>query len=191
MDKRQAQAAKGMVWRDHLTQHATGGQSIAPFAALSRFQKRTSTHGERNCAAVRLVLPIRRQTLLYRHRRSGPTRYGSRYWAFAHASNSDHRVHTANASQFTHRVAYRSRRRPCADDHASLMFFPEGKVRVFLYGQPVCMRLSFDGLYASARHTVQLDPFPATCSTSSILAPEREIVQLRHQVEWGQRQIFG
>lgn len=27
------------------------------------------------------------------------------------------------------------------------MFFPEGQVRVFLYGQPVNMRLSFNGLY--------------------------------------------
>lgn len=32
------------------------------------------------------------------------------------------------------------------------MFFPEGQVRVFLYGHPVSMRLSFDGLYALARH---------------------------------------
>ena len=28
------------------------------------------------------------------------------------------------------------------------MFFPEGLVQVFVYGQPVNMRLSFDGLYA-------------------------------------------
>ena len=26
------------------------------------------------------------------------------------------------------------------------MFYPEGQVRVFLYGEPVSMRLSFDGL---------------------------------------------
>ena len=38
------------------------------------------------------------------------------------------------------------------------MFFPEGQVRVFLYGQPVSMRLSFDGLYALARHGMQLNP---------------------------------
>ena len=38
------------------------------------------------------------------------------------------------------------------------MFFPEGQVRVFLYGQPVSMRLSFDGLYALARHGMQRDP---------------------------------
>jgi hypothetical protein len=38
------------------------------------------------------------------------------------------------------------------------MFFPEGQVRVFLYGQPVSMRLSFDGLYALARHNLQQDP---------------------------------
>ena len=38
------------------------------------------------------------------------------------------------------------------------MFFPEGQVRVFLYGQPTSMRLSFDGLYALVRHTMQEDP---------------------------------
>lgn len=31
------------------------------------------------------------------------------------------------------------------------MFFPEGNIRVHLYGQPVDMRRSFDGLYALAR----------------------------------------
>ena len=39
------------------------------------------------------------------------------------------------------------------------MFFPEGQVRVFLYGEPVSMRLSFDGLYALTRHRMQQDPF--------------------------------
>jgi transposase len=38
------------------------------------------------------------------------------------------------------------------------MFFPEGQVRVFLYGEPVSMRLSFDGLYALTRHHLQQDP---------------------------------
>ena len=38
------------------------------------------------------------------------------------------------------------------------MFFPEGQVRVFLFGEPVSMRLSFDGLYALARHRMQQDP---------------------------------
>lgn len=38
------------------------------------------------------------------------------------------------------------------------MFFPEGQIRVFVYGQPVSMRLSYDGLYALAKHTMQLDP---------------------------------
>ena len=38
------------------------------------------------------------------------------------------------------------------------MFFPEGQVRVFMYGQPVSMRLSFDGLYALTRHSLQQDP---------------------------------
>lgn len=38
------------------------------------------------------------------------------------------------------------------------MFFAEGQVRVFLYGHPVSMRLSFDGLYALARHVMLQDP---------------------------------
>lgn len=38
------------------------------------------------------------------------------------------------------------------------MFFPEGQVRVFLYGEPASMRLSFDGLYALARHRMKQDP---------------------------------
>ncbi|WP_455289101.1 IS66 family insertion sequence element accessory protein TnpB [Cupriavidus necator] len=38
------------------------------------------------------------------------------------------------------------------------MFFPEGQIRVFVYGRPVSMRLSYDGLYALAKHTMKLDP---------------------------------
>lgn len=38
------------------------------------------------------------------------------------------------------------------------MFFPEGAERVHLYGRPVDMRKSFDGLYALARHGVGQDP---------------------------------
>lgn len=38
------------------------------------------------------------------------------------------------------------------------MFFPEGRIRVHLYGQPVDARKSFDGLYALTRHTLGLDP---------------------------------
>jgi hypothetical protein len=38
------------------------------------------------------------------------------------------------------------------------VFFSEGQVRVFVYGQPTSMRLSFDGLYALTRHTMGLDP---------------------------------
>ena len=38
------------------------------------------------------------------------------------------------------------------------MFFPEGHLRVWLYGEPVDMRKSYDGLYALARHGLKQDP---------------------------------
>ncbi len=38
------------------------------------------------------------------------------------------------------------------------MFFPEGQIRVFLYGEPTDMRRSFDGLQALARHAMGHNP---------------------------------
>jgi transposase len=38
------------------------------------------------------------------------------------------------------------------------MFFPEGHIRVHLYGEPVDMRKSFDGLYALTRERLGKDP---------------------------------
>jgi transposase len=38
------------------------------------------------------------------------------------------------------------------------MFFPEGQVRVFVYGEPVSMRLSYDGLYALTKNRLGQDP---------------------------------
>lgn len=38
------------------------------------------------------------------------------------------------------------------------MFFPEQHVRAHLYGRPVDMRNSFDGLYALARNELRQDP---------------------------------
>jgi len=38
------------------------------------------------------------------------------------------------------------------------MFFPEGNIRVHLYGQPVDMRKSVDGLYALTRQQLGKDP---------------------------------
>jgi transposase len=38
------------------------------------------------------------------------------------------------------------------------MFFPEGGVRVFLYGAPADMRKSFDGLSALTKNVLQEDP---------------------------------
>ena len=38
------------------------------------------------------------------------------------------------------------------------MFFPEGQIRVHLYGQPTDMRRSFNGLIALTRHELKEDP---------------------------------
>lgn len=38
------------------------------------------------------------------------------------------------------------------------MFFPEGQIRVRLYGEPCDMRKSFDGLQALVRHGLGSDP---------------------------------
>jgi len=38
------------------------------------------------------------------------------------------------------------------------MFFPEGQIQVFLYGQPADMRKSFDGLQALTRHAMGQNP---------------------------------
>jgi transposase len=38
------------------------------------------------------------------------------------------------------------------------MFFPEGTVRVHVYGAPVDVRKSFDGLQALTRHVLRQDP---------------------------------
>ena len=38
------------------------------------------------------------------------------------------------------------------------MFFPEGQVRVRVYGEPVDMRKSYDGLYAVTRQKLGQDP---------------------------------
>jgi transposase len=38
------------------------------------------------------------------------------------------------------------------------MFFPEGQIRVHLYGHPCDMRKSFPGLYALTRQGLQADP---------------------------------
>ena len=38
------------------------------------------------------------------------------------------------------------------------MFFPEGQIRVHLYGHPCDMRKSFTGLYALTQHGLRADP---------------------------------
>lgn len=38
------------------------------------------------------------------------------------------------------------------------MFFPQGGVRVFVYGRPTDMRKSYDGLYGLTRNVLEEDP---------------------------------
>ena len=45
------------------------------------------------------------------------------------------------------------------------MFFPEGRVRVFVYGKPVSMRMSFDGLFAITANVMKLDPLSGNLFT--------------------------
>ena len=56
------------------------------------------------------------------------------------------------------------------------MFFPEGRIRVFLYGQPADMRKSYDGLYALARQGFDADPL--LCVVPQYVAADRK---RRHQ----------
>jgi transposase len=55
-------------------------------------------------------------------------------------------------------AAPRSWRRSAAAPGTRLMFFPEGQIRVFLYGKPADLRKSFDGLQALTRHAMEQDP---------------------------------
>ncbi|MGH8430313.1 MAG: IS66 family insertion sequence element accessory protein TnpB [Solimonas sp.] len=55
------------------------------------------------------------------------------------------------------------------------MFFPEGGVRVFVYGQPTDMRKSYDGLYALVRNALSLDP----CSGSLFVFINRRGTQTK------------
>lgn len=43
------------------------------------------------------------------------------------------------------------------------MFFPEGRIRVFLCRVPVDLRKSFDGLSALVRNTLAQDPLSGHC----------------------------
>ncbi len=38
------------------------------------------------------------------------------------------------------------------------MFFPESRVRIYVYGKPVDMRKSYDGLYAITKQAMGQDP---------------------------------
>lgn len=41
-----------------------------------------------------------------------------------------------------------------SDSHAALMFFPERQLRIFVYGEPVNIRLSYTELYAKLRNVI-------------------------------------
>ena len=49
------------------------------------------------------------------------------------------------------------------------MFFPEGQVRVHVYGRPVDMRKSFDGLYALTRRELGHDRLNSKVTLVSLL----------------------
>lgn len=55
------------------------------------------------------------------------------------------------------------------------MFFPEGQIRVHLYGQPCDMRRSFDGLSTMVRHELRADP----CDGSLYCFINRRATQMR------------
>jgi transposase len=55
------------------------------------------------------------------------------------------------------------------------MFFPEGQIRVHLYGQPCDMRKSFDGLQAVVRHGLKEDP----CNGALYVFINRRATQMR------------
>ena len=55
------------------------------------------------------------------------------------------------------------------------MFFPEGQIRVHLYGQPCDMRRSFDGLSAMVRQELRADP----CDGSLYCFINRRATQMR------------
>ena len=55
------------------------------------------------------------------------------------------------------------------------MFFPEGQIRVHLYGQPCDMRKSFDGLQAEVRQGLKEDP----CDGALYVFINRRATQMR------------
>ncbi|HVA19164.1 MAG TPA: IS66 family insertion sequence element accessory protein TnpB [Solirubrobacteraceae bacterium] len=55
------------------------------------------------------------------------------------------------------------------------MFFPEGQIRVHLYGEPCDMRRSFDGLSTMVRHELRADP----CDGSLYCFINRRATQMR------------
>jgi hypothetical protein len=74
------------------------------------------------------------------------------------------------------------------------MFFPESTLRVHVYGEPVDMRKSFDGLYALVRHRLALDPlsgalFVCNRSLSGVLAISAESLEPNAVV--GGRSVFS
>ena len=69
-----------------------------------------------------------------------------------------HQYKFCNAPRRQRRGAHRAGRLHCTHHRETLMFFPEGQVRVFLYSEPATMRLSFDGLYVLTRHRMHQDP---------------------------------
>lgn len=63
------------------------------------------------------------------------------------------------------------------------MFFAEGQIRVFLYGEPTDMRRSFDGLQALTRHAMRHDPL--LCDEQSYVAADGKLAAKQLIVDIG------
>ena len=59
------------------------------------------------------------------------------------------------------------------------MFFPEGQVRIFVYGEPVNMRLSYDGLYAKIRNVMGKDPMSRRYSLMRAKSPLKPFILIQ------------
>lgn len=113
--------------------------------ALKGSQRQTFMRGEHDLRTKSMIEPLGPAAV-------GPHRYQRGQRRSRERSGRVFSGAGVASQKHEHRHPHRSWRWRRLNDQEALMFFPEGQVRVFLYGQPVNMRLSFDGLYALAKH---------------------------------------